>query len=62
MKDTAAESAELKMALKHDTETPELAAEAAAHPQEADEALQDVENGYDTADPGSWVAHRLGVS
>lgn len=59
MKDTADESAELKMALKHDAETPELAAEAERHPQEADEAIQDVENGYDTAAPDSWVASRI---
>lgn len=59
MKETAAESAELKMALKHDPETAELAAEAVAFPAEADEALADVENGNDYAAPGSWVYRRL---
>jgi hypothetical protein len=59
MKATAGESAELKMALKHDPETPQLAAEADKFPLEADEAIQDVEGGYDTAAPGSWVANRL---
>ena len=59
MKETAGESADLKMALKHDPETPELAAEAEAFPVEADEAMSEVENVYDTADPGSWVANRL---
>ena len=58
MKETAEESAELKMALKHDPETPALAAEAESHPQEADEALFEVEAGLDTAAPGSWVANR----
>lgn len=60
MKDTAAESAELKMALKHDLETAELAAEAESHPLEADEACEDVRQGLDNAEPGSWVARVLG--
>lgn len=61
MKDTAAESAELKMALKHDPETPALAAEAEVHPLEASEAIQEVEVGLDSADAGSWVANRRGA-
>jgi hypothetical protein len=59
VKPTAAESAELKMALKHDPVTPELEAEAEAHPLEADEAIQDVERGYDDASPDSWVSRYL---
>jgi hypothetical protein len=57
MKNTAGESADLKMALKHDPETPELAAEAYEYPQEADEAIEEVRLGYDTAAPDSWVAN-----
>jgi len=59
MKPTADESAELKMAFKHDQETLALAAEAELYPVEADEAISEVENGRDYADPGSWVANRL---
>ena len=55
---TADESAELKMALKHDRETDELAKLAQIHPQEADEALFEVEEGLDSAAYGSWVANR----
>lgn len=59
MKDTAAESAELKMALKHDEETPALRRNADEHPQEAAEAIEDVAAGLDTATPGSWVAKAI---
>jgi len=59
MKDTAEQSAELKMALKHDPETSLLRAEAERHPLEADEALLEVETGLDTAHPESWVARLL---
>ncbi len=59
MKDTAEQSAELKMALKRDPESAVLAAEAEAFPVEADEALTECEQGWDTATPGSWVARRL---
>lgn len=59
MKQTAAESAELKQALKHDPETPTLAAEAEAHPLEADEAVDEVERGLDDAHPESWVAREM---
>lgn len=59
MKPTADESAELKMALKHDPCSDALRAEAAAFPLEADEALQEVQRGLDIADPGSWVAQEL---
>lgn len=62
MKDTAAESAELKMALKHDPVTPELEAEAQAFPVEADEACSEVEDGLDTASPGSWVANQMNLN
>lgn len=55
MKPTAGESADLKMALKHDPLTPELAAEAEAFPLEAEEALREVEQGWDSAAPGSWA-------
>ena len=58
MKDTAAESAELKQALKRDPVTDELRAEAEAFPLEADEAIAEVEAGHDTAAPGSWVAEQ----
>lgn len=58
MKETANESAELKQALKHDPETPHLAAEAEANPLEGDEAYFEVLEGRDTAEPGSWVANR----
>jgi hypothetical protein len=59
VKDTWQESADLKQALKHDPETPELAAEAAAFPIEAEEALSEVTRRLDTATPGSWVANVL---
>lgn len=56
IKPTAEESADLKMALKHDPVTPALAAEAVAFPVESEEALREVEEGHDTAAPGSWAA------
>ena len=59
MKPNADESADLKMALKHDRWTPELHAEALAHPLEADEAIEDVRSGLDTAAPDSWVERVL---
>lgn len=59
MKATAEESADLKMALKHDPETPELAAEAARFGAEAGEALWECEQGLDIAAAGSWVANRV---
>lgn len=59
VKATAAESSALKQALKHDRQTPELVAEAEAHPLEADEALYECERGWDVAEPGSWVYKRL---
>jgi hypothetical protein len=55
MKETAEQSADLKQALKKQIETPELAAEAAAYPLEAEEALSEVKLRLDTAIPGSWV-------
>lgn len=62
MKDTAEESAELKMALKHNPITPELCQEAQLHPVEADEAYQEVFDGRDTRTPGSWVDQMLTAS
>lgn len=62
MKETADESAELKMTLKRDPETPELAAEAVRFPAEAGEALYEVESDLDYAAPGSWAANRLDES
>lgn len=59
MKATAEQSAELKMALKHDRVTPLLEAEAMSHLAEVDEAIEEVRNGWDTAEPGSWVAEYL---
>jgi hypothetical protein len=59
VKPTWQESADLKQALKHDPETPELAAEAQAFPLEADEAVIEVEQGLATCSPGSWVANRI---
>lgn len=59
MKDTEEESAELKMALKHDPWTPELAAEAEAFPIEASEAIKEVEEKWDDCHPDSWVARVL---
>lgn len=56
MKDTEEESAILKQALKHLPCTPELITEAEAFPEEAGEAIQEVQDGYEEADPGSWVA------
>lgn len=56
MKETAEESAELMMALKHDPWTPELDAEAEAFPLEADEAMRNVEENVDDCHPDSWVA------
>lgn len=59
VKDTEEESAELKMALKHDPMTDALAAEAKAFPLEAGEAIDNVERGYDTCATDSWVAWAL---
>lgn len=59
MKETAGESAGLKMALKHDPVTDALRAEAERFPLEADEAFCEVERGLDTADPGSWVHEQI---
>jgi hypothetical protein len=59
MKDTAGESADLKQALKQDAETPALADEAERFEEEAREAIEEVEDGRDTAHPDSWVAHRI---
>lgn len=56
MKDTAEQSAELKLALKHDPSSPALRAEARAHPLELDEACVEVERGLDDAHPASVVA------
>lgn len=56
MKATAEESATLKQELKHKPWTADLIAEAVAHPEEAGEAVQEVQDGFDTADDGSWVA------
>lgn len=53
---TADESAELKQALKHDPITVELRRMAAENPVEADEAVLECEQGYDTYSPDSWVA------
>jgi hypothetical protein len=59
MKDTAEESADLKMALKHDPVTDELRAEAVTFPLEADDAYFEVKEGRDHLTPGSWVAEQL---
>jgi hypothetical protein len=55
MKATAEESADLKMALKHDPISPALRAEALRFPLETDEAMEEVLSGRDTCAPGSWV-------
>lgn len=59
MKDTAEESAVLKQRLKHEPLTPELEREVEDHPQEAEEAVWEVEEGYDICSPGSYVAQEL---
>lgn len=59
MKDTADESATLKQRFKHEPLTDALLAEAAEHPQEAEESVWEVEQGYDTYSPGSYVAGEL---
>jgi hypothetical protein len=56
VKPTAGESADLKMALKHDSVTDKLRQEAEECPLEASEACFEVEEGWDTASPDSWVA------
>jgi hypothetical protein len=58
MLETTEQSADLKMALKHGLETPELAALAAGDGHhEADEAIREVEDGADACETGSWVAN-----
>jgi hypothetical protein len=57
VKPTAEESADLKMALKRDPETPEL--RAAADSLEGDEAHAEVTEGRDYAVPGSVIANEL---
>ena len=59
MKPTAEQSADLKMALKHDPATDHLRAEAEVHPLEADEACAEVTAGLDSCAPESWVAEVL---
>lgn len=61
MKDTQEESATLKQALKHQPLSPMLEQEAADHPQEAEEAVWEVQEGYDTFSPGSYVARELSL-
>lgn len=55
----AAESAELKQALKHDPCTPALELLARENPCEADEAYYEVREGRDTAHPESWASKQL---
>jgi hypothetical protein len=62
MKNTAEESANLKMALKHDPWTPELEAETYSFPLEAEEAYSDVAEGWDTCHPDSWVAREMAAA
>lgn len=59
MKDTPEESAVLKQRFKHEALSRELENEASEHPQEAEEAVWEVEQGYDTCSPGSYVAQEL---
>lgn len=59
MKETAEESAVLKQRFKHEPLSPELGDEARKHPQEAEEAVWEVDAGYDTCAPGSYVAYSL---
>lgn len=59
MKATEDESAALKQALKHSPLTAELAEEAAANIGEASEAVDEVEQGFDTCSEGSYVAAAL---
>ena len=53
---TAEQSAEIKQALKHDPCSFQHVVLARRHFIEADEAVEEVENGHDTAHPDSWVA------
>jgi hypothetical protein len=62
MKNTAEESADLKIALKHKPWTPELEAEAKDFPLEADEAYFEVVDGWDTCTPDSWVAREIAAA
>jgi hypothetical protein len=57
MQATPEQSADLKMALKHDPATPELRAAAAS--LEGDEAFAECASGLDTAAPGSVIAEHL---
>lgn len=59
MKATEAESAALKQRLKHEPLTPELDAEAGEHTAEAEESVWEVEQGYDTCSPDTYVAREL---
>lgn len=59
MKETAEQSADLKMALKHDPVTDHLRAEAKAFSLEADEAYFEVLDGLDTCAPDSWIAEEM---
>jgi hypothetical protein len=56
---TAEESADLKMALKHDRVTDGHRLLADLHTSEADEAISEVLAGWDTCSPDSWVAERI---
>lgn len=57
---TAEQSADLKMALKHDPVTDELREKAACFPIEADEAVSEVLAGHDTCLAASWVSDQIG--
>lgn len=54
-------SATFKQALKHSQLTAELEREADSRPQEAAEAVEEVEQGRDTCSPCSYVARELGL-
>jgi hypothetical protein len=57
MQDTPEQSADLKMALKHDPATPEL--RAAMDSLEGDESYAECVAGLDAATPGSVIAELL---
>lgn len=59
MKAFPEQSAELKMALKHDPVTEDLREEARRFPEEAGEAYDEVLSGRDKRTPGSWADEQI---
>jgi len=59
---TPEQSADLKWDLKHQPANALHFIAAESNPEEADEAIMEVVNGYDISHPASWVARMIAKS